>query len=58
MRLASPSMRTLPEPFSYCDSERIKVLSLSRMDDLSSHSKASFEWRHNTRCTILRVREG
>ena len=39
-RLASPPTRTLPGPFSLCDSERIKVLSLNRMDDLSSHSKA------------------
>ena len=38
-RLASPPTWTLPEPFSLCDSERIKVLSLNRMDDLSSHSK-------------------
>ncbi len=38
-RLASPPTRTLPEPFSLCDSERIRVPSLNRMDDLTSHSK-------------------
>jgi hypothetical protein len=35
----SPSTRTVTEPFSLCDSERIKVLSLNCMDHLSSHSK-------------------
>ncbi len=38
-KLASPPTRTLPEHFSLCDSERIKVLSLNCMDDLSSDSK-------------------
>jgi hypothetical protein len=38
-RLASPPTRTLPEPYSVCDSERIKMLSLNRMDDLSSLSR-------------------
>ena len=32
--------RTRPEPFALCDSERIKVLSLNPMGDLSSDSKA------------------
>ena len=38
-KLASPPTPTLPEPFWLCVSERIKVLSLNRMDDLSSDSK-------------------
>ena len=38
-KLASPPTRSLPEHFSLCDSERIKVLSLNCMDDLSSDSK-------------------
>jgi hypothetical protein len=37
-RLASRHTRTLPEPFSLCDSERIRVR-LNRMDDLTSHSE-------------------
>ncbi len=38
-RLASRNTRTLPEPFSLCDSERIRVLRLNRMHDLTSHSE-------------------
>jgi hypothetical protein len=38
-RLASRHTRTLPEPFSLCDSGRIRVPSLNRMDDLTSHSE-------------------
>jgi hypothetical protein len=33
-RLASRHTRTLPEPFSLCDSERIRVPRFNRMDDL------------------------
>ncbi|HZE80365.1 MAG TPA: hypothetical protein VE604_05645 [Candidatus Polarisedimenticolia bacterium] len=44
-RLASPPTRTLLESFSLCDSERIKVLSVSRMDDLS----ATLKW-YTARC--------
>jgi hypothetical protein len=38
-RLASRHTRTLPEPFSLCDSERIRVPRFNRMDDLTSHSE-------------------
>jgi hypothetical protein len=50
----SPPTPTLPEPFSLCDSEHIKVLSLNRVDDLSSHSKAVHRalCRHGNGATV------
>jgi hypothetical protein len=47
--------RTLPEPFSLCDSERLKVLSLNRMDDLSSLSKVVHRAlrRHGNGATVI-----
>ena len=54
-RLASPRTRTLLEPFSHCDSERIKVLSLNRMDDLTSHSEGVHRalCRHWSGATVI-----
>jgi hypothetical protein len=37
---ASRNTRTLPEPFSLCDSERIRVPRFNRMDDLTSRCAA------------------
>jgi hypothetical protein len=67
---ARTRQRKLPEPFSLCDSERIRVR-LNRMDDLTSHSEVVHcalcrHWNgaavkistDTTVALILRVREG
>jgi hypothetical protein len=67
---ASILARMFPEPFSLCDSERIRVPRLNRMDDRTSHSEVVHRalCRHWNGATVitstetsgldLRVREG